>query len=615
MFISSSEIDADTDWNIKSENISADGIIYAIIPDNNEDIARLKRDIKSSSKDSSRYIFVLPQRYVDIENIAREFYAVGYLREQVTEDRVLFDEYEVIYDDLREYIQNYIFAYTRPENNTSTYYYMGSKKRVYRKSDLSELMSSICDSIFSETPIIINESINKNELTSTANNSRSRIIAGLLRNELEYNLGLTGTGQEVSIMRSTLINTGVLINDSNVTSICLSPADEKMNNMLNVIVDFIKQGKDKAGVSFDILFNRLMAADYKIGLKRGLVLIYLSAVLHEFKKEIIMSDKFGQIQLTADSLLLIEAHPQNYTLSNIGWDPVKEQFVDNLSDIFSKYVVDGERNSNSYDYVVSAMRRWFMSLPKYVKEMRVTPDGSKIDKRYAGFLKLLKSNIGSYQFLFEKLPDIYGYEGSFTSGLSENIQATKDFFDKAIERLEDALIILTKEVFSDNRSNKANKRMSLTSVIRDWCESLDDHVFEQLFVDGTDKQLGLLKTITNDERTFIERLAKATTELRIEDWEDSTLAKFDDGIRTCKQTAESFHADIKTSLNQSTEAYQLTFVEDNGQSTTKRFEKVETSKKGSLLHNVLTADLESMGQAISVQEKRQILMDILKEMC
>lgn len=48
---------------------------------------------------------------------------------------------------------------------------------------------------------------------------------------------------------------------------------------------------------------------------------------------------------------------------------------------------------------------------------------------------------------------------------------------------------------------------------------------------------------------------------------------------------------------------------------TKRFERVENTGKGKLLHNQVTAALDSMGRSISTQEKRQILMEILKTMC
>ena len=79
---------------------------------------------------------------------------------------------------------------------------------------LTELLSKICDRIYSRTPVINNEALNRNEATSMARNSRNKIVAALLRSELEPNLGLTGTGQDVSIMRSTLIRTGIIENSS-----------------------------------------------------------------------------------------------------------------------------------------------------------------------------------------------------------------------------------------------------------------------------------------------------------------------------------------------------------------------------------------------------------------
>ena len=46
-----------------------------------------------------------------------------------------------------------------------------------------------------------------------------------------------------------------------------------------------------------------------------------------------------------------------------------------------------------------------------------------------------------------------------------------------------------------------------------------------------------------------------------------------------------------------------------------RFDKVETSKRGKLLYNAIESAITGMGQAISEQEKRQVLMDVLRELC
>ena len=128
----------------------------------------------------------------------------------VSDDPILFEDYEVVYEDMRDVLRGFISGYTRPEKHCSTYIFNGDVKKVARKSDLTNLLSDICDNIYGLTPVINNEVINKEEITTVTRNSRAKLIAGILRTELEPNLGLSGTGQEVSIMRSTLINTGVL---------------------------------------------------------------------------------------------------------------------------------------------------------------------------------------------------------------------------------------------------------------------------------------------------------------------------------------------------------------------------------------------------------------------
>ena len=59
----------------------------------------------------------------------------------------------------------------------------------------------------------------------------------------------------------------------------------------------------------------------------------------------------------------------------------------------------------------------------------------------------------------------------------------------------------------------------------------------------------------------------------------------------------------------------ITFVNEDSSTTTRSFERVETSKRGKLLYNQITRALEAMGQSISEQEKRQILMGILQNLC
>lgn len=107
----------------------------------------------------------------------------------------------------------------------------------------------------------------------------------LLRSELEPNLGLAGAGQEVSILRSTLIRTGILDTKNGVPKINLHPHDYLMANLLGEIEKFVQEAQEQK-MSFAELYARLTTDKCYIGLRKGLVPIYVAAVFHEYKKEI-----------------------------------------------------------------------------------------------------------------------------------------------------------------------------------------------------------------------------------------------------------------------------------------------------------------------------------------
>ena len=99
------------------------------------------------------------------------------------------------------------------------------------------------------------------------------------------------------------------------------------------------------------------------------------------------------------------------------------------------------------------------------------------------------------------------------------------------------------------------------------------------------------------------------------DWDDGTHDHFMLKLLQYKTTAESFVSEKKVESAESTSEYQVTYIDDSGVSVTKRFDKVEFSKRGKLLFNQINASLDAMGHSISEQEKRQILMEIIKKLC
>lgn len=613
-FINSSDFFRTNDWEDNLQKSNADGIVYAIIPRNSEEIAQIRDVISSGHHDNNRIMFVIPRKYQSIKKIAYEYRAVIQLKSLISDDELLRDEYDIYIEDLEEVISNFIFSYVRPENNGADYYYLGECHRLHRKAQFSALLSRICEGIYPLTPIINNESINKNDLPTVAVNSRTKILAGLLANRLEPFLGLTGTGQEVSIMRSTLIKTGILENIDSSPVIQLYTTDEKMTHVLDVIKRFFSGASAKNGQQFSLLYRQLASPTYGIGLKRGVIPLYIATVLHLCKQTLVIKYGTAEARITPDLLNSINVEPEKYSVIMEDWNEDKARYMAVLEEQFSDFIVDSEKVFNAFSYLVTAMSRWYMSLPKYVKDTNVTYLGNKkfdpIPMEQKKFINAIRQFDGNPRdFLFEKIFTIFGYN-RFDVNVTNDIIEVKDRLNITLQNLISKLSSDVKEMFGGIR-----KRPTLSSVMRDWYETLSTKTLQFLFPNKENKVLELIKSVTSDESTFIYRLGKSFTGLRIDDWDTNTIKAFLTDLLAFKTIVEDYNRDRKTIENAFSGSYRFVFSDANGNETVRAFVKSDYSKKAKLLRNEISTALDEMGQAITEQEKRQVLIDILEELC
>ena len=424
-FISGEEIFSNKNFENK---IEGDGIIFAVLVESEIEIEELKKILLSASKKLSRSIFILPKKFVDVREVVKKFSAVKNLKELAEDDAILFDEYEIIFEDLQAVIKNFIESYIQPEKFQAIYIHGGKILNIYRKANLSEVMSKICDKIFSRTPIINNEVINKNEITNVALNSRSKIISALLRSELENNLGFRGASQDISIMRSVLIRTGILIGGEN-PEINLRPADKNICYLLESIEKFILSTR-KNPEKFSVLYEKLISPSGKIGLRRGVIPIFIAAVFHKYKQQITITNNFGAVKINADTLTQINSAPENFLLEYLDWSAENENFVKKLAEIFADFVIDAEKNSGTCDFVANAMLRWFLSLPKYAKEFNFLPSGEKISAENIKLRNVLRQNFSGADLIFKKLPEI------FSSDLTAEFLRRRNFLTEQLLNLK-----------------------------------------------------------------------------------------------------------------------------------------------------------------------------------
>ena len=594
---------------LKMNDSDANGSVCALFFETADEFEKFKPN--DAFVDNKQIVTIIPRAFTDISSCVFEYKAIQELKRENADDDILIDEYDVFLEDIDVIINNFVSGFTRPEMQKVDYYYLGKKIKLYRKAQLSALLSDICEQVYLYTPIINNEVINNNVITTVAVNSRTKLTTAILESEIiSENLGLSGTGQDVSFMRSTLIQTGILKCDDGVYKFDLSPEDDNMRNVLNVISEFFRNTAINGETSFSVLYDKLTSARYGIGLKRGIIPIYIAVVLNSVKKDVVIRYKKEEVKISSDLLNSINEIPADYSVVMENWDKDKCEYLQRLETAFSEFIVDREKSYNSFAYIAYAMNRWYMSLPKCAKEMTVNyADGEKIPEQYVKFARSLKQpNNNSREYLIVDLPKIFNHQTA-TLTIADSIAEAKNVFENGKMFLNRKLISSTKKTF------KGKDNATLCSVLKDWYEGLKPETIQHQFANNENTVLQLISLVTNDEATFISKLAKAVVGLRIEDWNNDSVIQFVSRLENFKSTVDIYNSEDHNFSEAKKNTCQFIFTGDDGNKVTRVFEKVEYSPKAKLLLNDVSAAIEEMGQSISEQEKRQVLVEILEKMC
>lgn len=605
---------------------TADGSIFAIFnEEKNTSLQKTKKDFLALSRKFPNRIFILSKFPEDFSEKLRKFDAVATLQNNLhltgEENSSLAEEYEIIFRDLYEVIRQIVNSYIRPEYNQAIYISDGEEKRLYKKSDFSELISEKCTNIFSDTPIINNEMLNKNELTGIAHKSRLKLINAVL-DSTSGNLELEGSGQEISFMRSTLVVPEILDERSERKIFNFAPKtenipnDKKFKNLFSTIQKFCESSKVET--SFSKLIDILVNPKNHIGLRRGVIPIYLATVLSEFKQNATIKKDGTEVPVNAETLCDISESPEQFTIKIEKWNEDRAEYIHSTETLFADFILEDEKKKNDFAYLVNAILRWYRSLPKYTKQAKKIFQASTGNKPIpSGFLKfsnlLQQGGLGAQETLFEKIPQAFG-ETECNSNTFDKLHQAKQFLDDRQNNLISSLIQETELVFN----KKASLQKSLKNLIAEFCKKLDSQVESHVFENGAHKLLDLYRAVSNDEIATIQNMALLLTGLNIDDWSDETISIFFNRLQELNTTLLQFKNASQSAATPNSKSslagYTVQFLRRN-ETVSKSFQKVECSVRAKSLEEEIWRTIEEMGQSVTDAEKRQVLVSLLEKLC
>ena len=608
-FIGASELrewcasDEHPDRILKDSLWRADGEVvgvYCATPDEHMELKELAKDVLSRELLT---VVVYPRDFTRVDSALYRLEAARQLKAEAGDDKALADEYEIIVEDYAEIVDEYIAGFFQPEMKRSLYYIDGSqRKAITRKRRLSEELSALCDGVFADTPRITSESLNKDDLTGTAFSSRTKILKALCAPTLADNLGFVGNGQETSMARSAFEKTG-LIRDIKDAVDQSGEHEAGIDRVIDTIKDFVEHAD---GCGFDELYDRLTGRELGIGLRQGPIPIYLAYVLRDYREQVKITRDGEEKALDENLLDDISRNPGAYRIARLNWSPEMESYVADLAKVFSCKAESPTRGD-----VVEAMRLWYVALPQMTRNAKTDNSHSGKDYIPEKRLRLLKTikriDRDIDKLLFEDIPDVFSEEvgsSKLLDALTAEKNACDSYLSKCIEGLAKTLIAL----FGPD----AHEEASLSSVLRDWAEAhpvARTHVFSGL----NNHILRAVVTSTGDDVVTMNRIAKAATALRIDDWNDARFGDFLEAVKGMKREVENVSDDDSVQNESSTVS--IRFADVNGDVHEKTFPTVEPSRRARLLKSGILSCLDEMGGALSPEEKRQVVFDVLRGLC
>lgn len=558
--------------NIIKKDYFSDGFVWNIII-KNESIKNIENKVKELNDDESIFRISNNPFSDEIEYSLREYEAIEYILNTKNIEEELLLEVEQIKNELIEYIQNEIQKMYETKNIKELLYI----EEKFKDTNISSLSSDICEKIYCKTPIINNEMINKEEISSPIFKARNIVMDAILKEDMD--LIKSETSAEATIYKATI--------------------SKKENNdiadIIKIIREYIKKSEGNERKSFNKIVEKLIKKPY--GIRKGLLPILLTIVLNEYKDRIVFYYKNKEIELESNNISKIVDDSENYYIVLENGTEDKNIFVSNLLELYK--VEASEQYRDNVKKIVEEMKKWVLAFPRIVRDL--TTNGFKDGElNYILFKnELLIPDLNNNEFLFFKLKELFKIN-DFKSLFTE-IEKAKNYFDSYTEKYKNKVIEETKEILE--HKSKSN----LNILLKKWYENIDSKAKKMVVKLETKQLMDYVDNLaTFNENEIVENLAFIICGRYIEDWQNNTLEEF--SIKLSKTMEELNNVDIsKENISET-----IT-ISAGDKEIIKYLDSSEISLLGNTMKNNIEDLIDEYGDSINETEKIKVVLEILKK--
>lgn len=542
---------------------------------------------------SEKLVIVYSETSFELQQQAQDYEIIQELKQDILflqENEVLGKELYILEEDIENEILLKLDAmYGFDSDRRIIYFYDG--KVTKENKNIENAVDSICFKIYMKTPIINNELINRENIsTAQIKKARKTIIDRILTKQYEASF-YDGTSSEATIFRSLFLVTHII--DNMDVSI-------ELNEVLEIYNNFIDEcGKEKQNMTK--LINKLISAPYAI--RRGIIPIYFSYILSQRKEDIIVYFNTMEVQvITTDIVLNMCEHPNDYYIYVSKSDIEKEKYISELQKMFD---VDNNLNltESRINNIFICMQRWFRSLPQVTRSIK---DINEYFENEIYFKKVIKIKnmlatveANPFDILFIKLRELLSQDCDYREVINE-LTKIKKSLENYYQWLLQITVNKTVEIFDRKHKN------DLVHTLKIWYEQQSNLSKKGLYsskITGFMSCIASLKTF--DDLDAIEKIVKSVSDVYIDSWNDNSLSGYIEELIDIKKQVEAICDSEQNGK------YTLTFTGKNDELREVYYDKT-TEGTGAVLRNIIEDALDDYSD-MNVNDKVAILLEMIEK--
>lgn len=319
--------------------------------------------------------------------------------------------------------------------NDVVWVYRGNEVAIDTKTGFNKLLSHICDEVYHNTPIYINEMVNKHKPSGAMSLARVNYLMHLLESSAERNIGFEDGmfKPEKTIYLTLLKNTGIHRHFLGAYELS-TPHEESFNALWNVCEEFFESTKEKPRKLAELICT-LKARPFK--LKQGLIDLWLPTYLIIKKNDYSLYNENGVFIpiLNREVLDIMQKSPSGFQIKAFNVEGVK-------LDLFNKYrealslSQDDEFTTTSLIETIRPFLVFYKRLNKYTKQTK------RLKKTTLQFRNVLSVAKDPEKTFFEDLPRALGFKDSVIANNDEVLRSYVDLLQNAIRELRSCYVNL-----------------------------------------------------------------------------------------------------------------------------------------------------------------------------